>query len=286
MIGYPSLSDIPALKTMWELCFPKDTIQFIDFYFEKVFKENQSLALWKNDMFVAFMQILPYQIKIGDKIYNAGYISGAMTHPEHRQKGYMQQLLNAAFEEMKKQGFAFSFLIPQEKWLFDFYSKCGYEKAFSIKTEAVNLTSINIEPQNVEVFSNFENLPLEKIFDLYITFLNQKENVVLKTKEQLKLILEDLFIDESEGHFFYCKNSGFALALKDENRIFIKEMFYLNEESKASLLAAIKRKFNQDKAIIITQSAQSSDFSGMIKTLDYAGKTIIPANIYMNMMLD
>ncbi|MDR0232708.1 MAG: GNAT family N-acetyltransferase [Dysgonamonadaceae bacterium] len=283
MINNPSSSDIPSLKTMWKLCFPADSAQFIDFYFERIFKANQSLALWENGMLVAFLQILPYQIKIGDKIHNAGYISGAMTHPDRRKKGYMQQLLLAVFEEMKKGNYVFTFLIPQEKWLFDFYAKYGYKKAFPVTAETANLVNINVDSKTVEVYSNFENLPLDEIYHLYSNFLFQKENVVLKTKEQFCFILEDLFL--SEGCVFYLKENGIAFVVKDESAILIKEIFYTTNNCKQFLLSAIGKKFHVNKMTI--RNAQSdSHLYGMIKVLDKSYTEIPPKNIYMSMMLN
>jgi len=278
----------PKLIEMWKLCFG-DSDEFVQFYFDKVYQNNNTLVLLlDNSIPVASMQILPYQIKIGEKTHNAGYISGAMTHPEHRKKGYMAQLLKAAAEQMKKQGFTFSFLIPQEEWLFDFYAKYGYEKAFPMATETFNLTSVNVESGNVEVYADFENLPLEQIYHLYSGFLIQKENVVLKTREQFCLILEDLFLDE--GYIFYLKENGIAFVVEDEeesNTVFIKEILYTTNDCKQLLLSTIGKFFQTNEVTIRnTQPDENSHLYGMIKVLDKSDTKIIPENIYMNTVLN
>jgi len=286
MIIYSTKELKPKLIEMWKLCF-EDSDEFVQFYFDKVYQDNNTLVLLAdNSIPVASLQILPYQIKIGEKIYNAGYISGAMTHPEHRKKGYMAQLLKAAAKQMKKQGFIFSFLIPQEEWLFDFYVKYGYEKAFPMTTENVNPANIHAESERVEVYADFENLPLEQIYHLYSGFLTQKENVVLKTKEQFCFILEDLFIDE--GYIFYLKENGIAFVVEDEdesNAIFIKEILYTSNNCKQFLLSVIGKFFQTNKLTIEnTQPSENSNLYGMIKVLDKSYAKIIPENIYMNTM--
>ena len=287
MIIYSTERLKPKLMEMWKLCFG-DSDEFIRLYYDKVYQDNNTLVSLSDKGFpVASLQILPYQIKIGEKICNAGYISGAMTHPEHRKKGYMQQLLHAAFEIMTKQGYAFTFLIPQEEWLFDFYAKYGYEKAFPMTIETVNLTSIDKESKDtkdIEVYSGFESLPLEEIYHLYSGFLLQKKNIVLKTKEQFRLILEDLFIDE--GHIFYLKENGIALVVEDEdNAVLIKEMFYTTTNYKQLLLTVTGKFFQTNKVTIRnTQPGENSHLYGMIKVLDKSYAKIIPENIYMNMM--
>ena len=281
MITHPSPSDIPDLKTMWKLCFPTDADDFIRFYFNEVYKPDECLVLYQENILVASLQIIPYQIKIGVKIYNAGYISGAMTHPEHRKKGYMQQLLVVAFEEMRMLGFTFSFLIPQEDWLFDFYEKYGYQKAFPKSYHVIDLEDNNLT-NDVEIFSEFKESNLDEIYSLYLQFLNQKKNVVLKTKSQFELILKDLYI--GEGRMFYVKNKGVAFVSPVENEIIIKEIFYTEENVKSILLGAVKSEFKVNKVMI---PDESNKYSGMIKILDSSkySKTF-PKDIYMNMMLD
>ncbi len=34
---------IPALKEMWKLCFPTDTNEFIEFYFDEIYKNDENL---------------------------------------------------------------------------------------------------------------------------------------------------------------------------------------------------------------------------------------------------
>jgi predicted acetyltransferase len=116
----------PYLKTLWKLCFPKDSDSFIDFYFDKIYKNNETLVCIENSQPVAALQIIPYSIKTGNQIRSGGYLSGIMTHPAYRKRGYMNKLLQAAFDEMVKKGYDYTFLIPQEKGFVDMYAKYGF----------------------------------------------------------------------------------------------------------------------------------------------------------------
>ena len=283
MITHPSPSDITVLKTMWKLCFPTDTDDFIHFYFNEVYNSDEFLVLYQENILVASLQIVPYRIKIGENGYDAGYISGAMTHPEHRKKGYMQQLLGAAFEEMQMLGFTFSFLIPQENWLFDFYEKYDYQKAFPQSYHVIDLGDNDLL-SDVEIFSDFKESYLNEIYFLYLQFLNQKKNVVLKTKTQFELILKDLYI--SEGRLFYLKDKGIALVSPAENEIIIKEFFYTEENVKSVLLGAVKSEFKINKVMISDESNREPEYSGMIKVLDSSKYSKTIPDVYMNMMLD
>ena len=126
MIRQGKNTDKETLMRLWKYCFPRDTDSFIQFYFDKVYANDETLVCEENDQPVASLQMIPYQIKTGDHLLRGGYISGAMTHPDYRKKGYMAQLLYASFDEMIKKGYDYTFLIPQEEWLVRMYTKYGF----------------------------------------------------------------------------------------------------------------------------------------------------------------
>lgn len=162
-----------ALKVLWKHCFPGDTDKFIDYYFDEIYKNTESLIELEDGQPVAFLQMIPYSIQMGETIYTGGYLSGVMTHPEYRNKGYMAKLLNASFDEMGKKGYDYTFLIPQEEWLIKVYEKFGFH--LLVKPNAQGTRGI-----------------------------------VLKTRAQLKHILWDLTNDDgdSEEIVFPHENKG------------------------------------------------------------------------------
>jgi len=119
-------ADKETLMQLWKLCFPKDSESFIIFYFDKVYVNDETLVYIEDEQPVASTQMIPYQIKTSDSLSMGGYISGLMTHPNYRNQRYMEKLLNASFDVMKKNGYDYTFLIPQEKWLIKVYEKYGY----------------------------------------------------------------------------------------------------------------------------------------------------------------
>lgn len=119
-------TDKEDLKQLWKSCFPDDSDSFITFYFDNVYKNDEVLVYTLNDQIIAFLQIIPYKIKKGHAILQGGYLSGVMTHPNHRMKGYMAKLLYASFDVMISKGYDYAFLIPQEIELIDMYAKYGF----------------------------------------------------------------------------------------------------------------------------------------------------------------
>jgi len=126
MIRQGKDTDKEALMQLWKCCFPQDSDSFIVFYFNNVYRNEEMLVYMENEQLIASLQIIPYQIKKGYAILHGGYISGAMTHPDYRMKGYMSKLLLTSFDVMIEKGYDYAFLIPQEKGLIDMYAKYGF----------------------------------------------------------------------------------------------------------------------------------------------------------------
>ena len=126
MIRQGKNTDKDTLIQLWKRCFPRDTEYFVQFHFDNVYACDETLVCVEGGQPVASLQMIPYQIKTSEDISWGGYISGAMTHPEFRNKGYMSQLINTSFSEMMKKGYDYTFLIPQEKWLIRIYEKFGF----------------------------------------------------------------------------------------------------------------------------------------------------------------
>jgi len=126
MIRQAKDTDKEDLMRLWKMCFPQDPDSFITFYFDKVHRNEEVWVYTLNDQIIASLQIIPYKIKKGYTVLEGGYISGVMTHPHHRMKGYMAKLLDASFDVMIKKGYDYAFLIPQEKDLIGMYEKYGF----------------------------------------------------------------------------------------------------------------------------------------------------------------
>jgi predicted acetyltransferase len=122
MIQYSEDRYKPELKALWKQCFPQDDDEYITFYFDEIYKNDESLIYLENEKPIAFLQMVPYR--------NGGYLSGVMTHPEKRNRGISSQIIRKSFDEMGKKGYDYTFLIPQEEGLVRFYEKFGYVPAY------------------------------------------------------------------------------------------------------------------------------------------------------------
>lgn len=149
MIRFAKKSDIEEIRRLWDLCFP-DEGGFNPYFFAHFFEYTKILLLIENEQICAMVQMLPYRLNCQHEMREITYIYGACTHPDHRRKGYMAQLLEHSFALDRAVGRAASALIPAERWLFDFYKPFGYEPFFYIHRQRVEKTvSVGQMPQRL-----------------------------------------------------------------------------------------------------------------------------------------
>jgi predicted acetyltransferase len=279
------------LAKMWKRCFPSEADSFIDFYFKQVYKDEETLVFIEDNKPIASLQMIPYSMKIGTAISTAGYISGAMTHPDFQKRGYMGKLLNAAFKTMQTKGYDYTFLIPQKEWLFGYYGKFGYAPAFPERKE--NLLTSNIGnftgQAPTDVIKRFshpsfgtDSPVFSHIYASYSCFLSEMPHVVLKSESQFAHILWDFF---DEKGVLFANNQGIAFTFQKEDTVIIKDFFYRDKKIKQAFLASINQYYAPKKIIIrYDPNAPVTRYKGMIKPLN-ASKEVI-TDIYMDTMLD
>lgn len=286
MIAFSEEKYIPDLKILWKKCFPKDSDAFIDSYYQYVYKDNETLLCLVDDKPVAALQIVPYPIKTGGNISLAGYISGAMTDPDFRRKGYMAELLNASFTKMAKLHCHYTFLIPQEEWLFGFYEQFGYVKAFPHSIEEIIIpgdyppTGL-LRDKEVRKYTHFEEININDFFVVYSRFLMEQKNVILKTKQQLAIMLNVLFMD---GGALFVNDWGCAFVLQQNERVIIKEAFYFDTEIQSGFIQAIKEYYETSRLYQEYYNKPGTPFRGMIRNLQDTSPA--PSDIYMSQMLE
>lgn len=89
------------VKKLWKLCF-NDSDEFTEMYFRLRYNNEVNIAIQSGEEVIAALQILPYPMTFGGKEISTGYVSGACTHPDYRNRGAMRELLSQAFARMQQ----------------------------------------------------------------------------------------------------------------------------------------------------------------------------------------
>lgn len=253
---------------LWDECFG-DSEKFTEFYFNNIYKDEYTYIYVEKNKPICHLQTIPYKIHINGKDFMAHYISGACTTQDERGKGHMTRMLLSVLHDRKDKDDVYSFLIPANDGLFNFYEKnFGYKPFFfQQKTDSLSdikyflpnklkqtsdLSSIIIEGEKQREFSlvKHDHWQIKNIIKEYNTFDNYD---IITIKDNKKLY------------------HGVAFIEFDDEGIIIKDIF-----SSACvydyLIDDIMKKY-PDRKIIITSPVKSASDNkiikkGMLKCLD------------------
>lgn len=182
MITFASKATTSDIRQMWKTVFG-DTDEYIDLYFTRKYKPENTLVYLEENKPVASLQMLPYTITFYGKRLNFYYLMGLCTLPEYRRRGYMEQLILHSHEIMQQRQIPLSVLVPAEDWLFGFYEKYGYEKVFEKDNRPIPLAAILEQHPDIE--------------EAYAAFgkLQQQDFYVQKNFEDFETIVDEYRID-------------------------------------------------------------------------------------------
>lgn len=123
MIEFASIKDKKELQSLWQMTFLEDS-QVVENFFSNVFSSVVAPIIRVDGEIVSSLFLLDCAISK----YHGKCVYCAMTKYAERGKGFMKTLLDFSYDYCKENGFDFLFLVPAENSLFNYYSKCGFEK--------------------------------------------------------------------------------------------------------------------------------------------------------------
>ena len=127
--------DGPALRKLWELCFPGEEA-FTQLFFQRLYQPEHAWLLLSGGEIASMLHGFDYALQCGEKTLQCVYVYGVGTHPAHRGRGHAAALIDALSEAAARRGADALFLVPQEESLFDYYRAHGFETAFFLSRYA------------------------------------------------------------------------------------------------------------------------------------------------------
>lgn len=244
MIRFAEEKDTRAVRTLFDLCFP-DESGFNAYYFEHIYCAERTLLYTREDKLCAMVQMLPYRLSINGAVGEATYIYGACTHPAHRRKHLMAQLLEASFKEDRRKGRIASFLIPQEAWLFDFYRPFGYLPTFSLQKESILRTN-DSKAADIRELTDWQEADR-----LYRAYAGQEGCYILRGKDdwRAQITMFDSLGAGAFGLYEAERLTAYAFVWKEADSLLAQEMLAETLSARELLAQALLHRFDFQKLV-------------------------------------
>ncbi|MDR0602915.1 MAG: GNAT family N-acetyltransferase [Bacteroidales bacterium] len=274
MITYAKTYQKQDIIQLWKISFPEDSPEFVNLYFKEKYERKNTLVYKIENKIISCLQMLPYCITFYNHICKTSYISGAATHPDYRNKGFMGKLITQSLWEMKNKGSIFSILIPQTSGLKNFYQKYGYFSCFEYAINQVMLPKAPLDLSTMSIVE-MDAVNIREAYIFYDELCNRKKLFVLKTFNDFRIIWEDLKL--AAGSVFLCydaeKISGICFCFDQGEKIIIKDIFRRKKAAKTALLNHVVTQYPEKKIyasspIINTKKKGHTCTRGMARILD------------------
>ncbi|WP_321438605.1 GNAT family N-acetyltransferase [uncultured Bacteroides sp.] len=255
------------VRDLWNLCFG-DNEAFTDLYFSKRYNEEVNLSIQEKGKVISALQILPYPMTFCGEIIPTGYISGACTHPDYREKGAMKRLLLKSFHRMQENNVPLTTLIPAEEWLFDYYSKLGYVSVFENSEQIFSVKRLS--PSSRYLISEFTSLQTD-VYPFFDEKMKERPCCIQHTLEDFQVILDDLHL--GKGNLFTArvkdKIVGLVFCYVEGDTLHVPELFFENKDVRNTLLFETANKMNAKRIICISPSIdETGEILGMARIIN------------------
>lgn len=243
-IRYAKKSDKDQVISLWNYCF-EDGEDFVKYYFENVYDENNTLVIEENSEILSSLQLNKYKIKLRNNDYNVSYVVGVSSKPEIRGLGYMKKLMVYTLEEIYKSGEIVSLLMAIDYRLYKRYGfdHCYDQIQYNIKTE---------ELSKFKLTSKLRRASLEDakiLADIYMEAMKNLNGYAIRDEEYFERFIKEI---ESENGYVYIneENSYIAYYIQGDT-FFVRELIYNDISSLKSILAYIYNHNTQCKKTVI-----------------------------------
>lgn len=284
--------DIPHAKKLWSICFPEDSNEFIDYYFEERTTIENIICAYAEEKPVAMLHIIPHSFKFAlddSRFERIGFIAGVATHPEYRGRGIANKLLGAADAVLKEREIRAAMLSPFRA---SFYEKAGYEVLSNRRIYEVSKETFRAEHDSKRSLL-LKTMLLKTMLSKTIS----KDEPEYCLNENVKSVLAGIYNDFMIGHLGYAhRDAGFfetlireyklengfmltnddcyALGYRDDGKLILNEFAYRSRSKAYSFIAQLLEKFDSIRIPLSEQDTllegcmYETEVLNMIKVLD------------------
>lgn len=223
------------VKDLWSYCF-YDADPYLSWFFDNVFKPENTVAAIENDKILSAMQLLDYDVVIRGKAYPCTYIAGVSTLPEFRGKGLATKVMAFAEEVAKLRGKDFALLTPS---IDNFYEKFEYTSCY--ERLEYSYCPTDFKPDKSGCVAHKAGLAdASDMATAYEGFCKFFDGYVKRTEKDFADIIEQYSLENGGVYIFYDKQDNpvsYIVYDLTDRTIFADEIVYT---CKAGLDAALE----------------------------------------------
>lgn len=244
-IRYAKPIDKEQVVSVWNYCF-EDGEDFVKYYFENVYDENNTIIIEENDEVLSALQLNKYTIDLRDNKYDVSYVVGVSSKPEVRGLGYMKHLMTYTLEELYKNGEIVSLLMAIDYRLYKRYGfdHCYDQIQYNLRTDELLGFRLSSKLRK----ATFEDA--ETLSRIYTKAMESLNGYAVRDEVYFNRFIKEV---SSESGYIYIdeENNSYIAYYIQGDTFFVRELIYNNISSLKSMLAYIYNHNTQCKKTVI-----------------------------------
>ncbi|MDD9150580.1 MULTISPECIES: GNAT family N-acetyltransferase [unclassified Sporolactobacillus] len=213
-----------------------------------VLEQADVFGWFDGDKLISQAAIYPLQVRIFNRTYDMGGLTGVGTYPEYSNQGLMHKLLYQALEHMRKRNQSISYLYP---YSIPYYRRKGWEIISDKISYEINDYQL---PKNRQVPGEVERVDAEseQVKKTYERFAMQTHGAMLRND----LAWNEYWLWDSDdlmAAVYYNDNGlpdGYVLYWIADEVFHIKDMIFINEQARSGLWNFISAHFSMISKVV------------------------------------
>lgn len=237
-----------------------DSVEFMEMYFDKVYRDDEAMLLDIDGIPASGLLLKQYMMNFHGITVPVGYICGAATARRMRSHGYMSELLLEALRKAYDSGDYLLTLKPADRPLYGYYDRFGFTTVFYIQEE--RYTSAHTFDDSDGIFSFSLDATDDRVREKFRILNSLRIGTLLFDNQDYDVIVEDNRLDKGEIVSAFNTVSqeveAIAFAVRNEERITVRDILYVTEQAREAVLGEVKRRFGEYPVTVITRPDDES----------------------------
>lgn len=213
-----------------------------------VLEQADVLGWFDGDKLISQVAVYPFKVRIFDRTFDMGGLTGVGTYPEYSSQGLMHKLLCQALENMRGRKQSISYLFP---YSIPYYRRKGWEIISDVITFEINDYQL---PKNKRVSGEIERVTVDsdQVKEAYERFAMQTHGAMLRNE----LAWNEYWLwdtDDLMAAIYYNEEGqpdGYVLYWISDEVFHIKDMIFMNEEARSGLWNFISAHFSMISKVV------------------------------------
>lgn len=253
---------------LWKDIF-HDSDEYISLVFDNYFNPDLVEYYEEKGQIVSALLAIPYSFGCGGNIIKGLYLCGLATVDAFRHKGIMSKLLERINDKAYGKGYVFTFLIPADNGLTNYYYFRQYTTAmYRIENRYTNVHDFCKEYRSylykdderirfhknkyfnsirIEIIDKYDEVNLQNIKNFIYTLENNVKSYIslIHSLKDIDIVIRENLM--SGGNIYVSYNNdedvtGVAFTNADRKRIYVQRLYHIDQPSYYKILDFINQK--------------------------------------------